>query len=249
MTGQRHHSLLLDLDGVILDSEGWNDECDRLAGDAFASLLGGKPAAWAEHQHRVWLEVWENGCREYSDEQGLRRLNLYRWWDRLNDQWIRGLCRTLDVQPPATFEARVDVVERALTFIYEHTRAVVPGAADAIKSLSRDFELHMASGNPAWIIETVLTRLGVRDLIGKPFGSDLIGYQKGHPRFYPAIVEAVQATPANCIVVDDGEGVLGNAAVAGLKTVKVGGSDTGRFDLTIGSIAELPNAILSLGLA
>ena len=141
----------------------------------------------------------------------------------------------------------MDVAERALTHLYENTEAVCPGSPDAVKRLSDDFEIHMASGNPAWIIETVLSRLGVRDLIGKPFGSDLIGFQKGHGQFYPAIVEAVGAKPSDVIVVDDGETALASARKAGLMTVKVGGVEPGRFDLAVSSLAELPDVISPLG--
>ena len=49
--------LLLDVDGVILDNERWEEESARLGGPALASLLGGDPGAWAAHQERVWQEV------------------------------------------------------------------------------------------------------------------------------------------------------------------------------------------------
>lgn len=238
--------LLLDVDGVILDNARWDSECKRLSGTAFTSLLGGDHDAWSEHQQRVWLDVWRQGCLEYKEQQGLRRMNLSRWWDRLNAQWIVELCRTVSVEAPDTFEERVDVAERALTYMYENTEAVVSGASTAIKRLSDDFEIHMASGNPAWIVETVLTRAGVRDLIGKPFGCDLIGFQKMHQQFYPAIVEAVGAKPSNVIVVDDGDNALLSAERAGLKTVKVGPGQPGQFGLSVDSLAELPDVISSL---
>ena len=238
--------LLLDLDGVILDEEQWDLESARLAGSAFTPLLGGDPNAWALYQRKVWLEVWKQASVEYKEDRGLRRLNLARWWDRLNAQWIVELCRIVEVQAPGTFEERVDVAERALTHLYENTEAICPGSSGAIKRLSDDFEIHMASGNPAWIIETVLSRLRVRNLIGKPFGSDLLGFQKSHEQFYPAIVEAVGAKLSNVIVVDDGEVALASARKAGLKTVKVGHSEPSRFDLSVSWLAELPDVISAL---
>ena len=65
-----------------------------------------------------------------------------------------------------------------------------PEPLGAIEKLSGQFEIHMASGNPSFVVETVLPRLGVSDRVGRPFGSDLVGCQKGDSRFYPAILEA-----------------------------------------------------------
>ena len=102
----------------------------------------------------------------------------------------------------------------------------------------------MASGNPAWIIETVLERLGVRRLAGEPFGCDLIGYQKGHENFYPAILESVGALPERTAVVDDGESHLERAADLGLNTIRVLESPgPSSADAAIGSISELPDVI------
>ena len=235
--------LLLDVDGVILDNERWEEESARLGGPALASLLGGDPGAWAAHQERVWQEVWRRGCQEFRGDAGLRGLNLSRWWDRVEAEWIAEVCAVVGVAAPETFEERVDVAERATVHILENTESVFPGAAEAIEELSGRFEIHMASGNPSFVVETVLRRLGVRDRVGRPFGSDLVGCQKGDSRFYPAILEAVEAVPSRAVVVDDGEEPLASARAAGLRTVKVGGAASNESDLAVGSLAELPEFI------
>ena len=231
------------MDGVILDNERWEEESARLGGPALASLLGGDPEAWAAHQERVWQEVWRRGSREFRGDPGLRGLNLSRWWDRVEAEWIAEVCRVVGVAAPETFEERVDVAERATVHILENTEGVFPGAAGAIEELSGRFEIHMASGNPSFVVETVLHRLGVRDRVGRPFGSDLVGCQKGDSRFYPAILEAVEVVPSRAVVVDDGEEPLARARSAGLRTVKVGGPPSDEADLTVGSLAELPDVI------
>lgn len=231
------------MDGVILDNERWEEESARLGGQALASLLGGDPGAWAAHQERVWQEVWRRGSREFRGDPGLRGLNLSRWWDRVEAEWIAEVCGVVGVAAPETFEERVDVAERATVHILENTEGVFPGAAKAIEELSGRFEIHMASGNPSFVVETVLRRLGVRDRVGRPFGSDLVGCQKGDSRFYPAILEAVEAVPSRAVVVDDGEEPLAWARAAGLRTVKVGGPPSDEADLAVGSLAELPDVI------
>ena len=197
--------LFLDVDGVILDNAMWKSESSRLAGGAFSELLGGDASVWAEHQERLWLRVWNRGNEEYREALGLRRLNLSRWWDRLHAEWVLQLCDEVGVETPYTFEERVDAAERALANVYLNTNAVFPGSGGAIKALAKDFEIHTASGNPSWVVETVLSRVGVRELIGQPFGSDLVGFHKGHRSFHAHILNEVGARPEESIVVDDGE--------------------------------------------
>lgn len=158
------------------------------------------------------------------------------------------MCRVVGVEAPETFEERVDVAERATVHIIENTEGVFPGAAGAIEELSGRFEIHMASGNPSFVVESVLRRLGVRDRVGRPFGSDLVGCQKGDSRFYPAILEIVGAEPSRAVVVDDGAEPLASARAAGLRTVQVGGPTEGEPDLTVGFLAELPDVISELGM-
>ena len=115
-----------------------------------------------------------------------------------------------------------------------------------IKALAKNFEIHTASGNPSWVVETLLSGMGVRELIGKPFGSDLVGYPKGHRTFHVRILKEVGALPEDSIVVDDDDSPLLAARKLGAKTVKVGGAGLDHFDLTIGSLSELPDAILKV---
>ena len=190
--------------------------------------------------------MWSRGCQEFRGGPGLRGLNLSRWWDRVEAEWIAEVCKVVGVEAPETFEERVDVAERATIHILDNTEGVFPGAAGAIEELSGRFEIHMASGNPSFVVETVLRRLGVSDRVGKPFGSDLVGCQKGDSRFYPAILEAVGAEPSRAVVVDDGAEPLAAARAVGLRTVQVGGPPSEESDMTVKSLAELPDVIADL---
>ena len=238
--------LFLDLDGVILDDAKWESESGRLVGATFSELFGGDAEVWTGNQQRLWMRVWNRGNEEYREALGLRRLNLSRWWDRLHAEWVLQLCVEVGVEAPCTFEERVDAAERALTNVYLNTNAVFPGSGAAIRALANDFEIHTASGNPSWIVETVLSAIGVRELIGRPFGSDLVGFHKGHDSFYARILNEVGALPEASIVVDDGDAPLLDAGKIGAKTVKVGAAESGPFDLTIGSLSELPDVIFAI---
>ena len=49
--------LLVDLDGVVLDNDRYDEEWRRLAPEAFVPRLGGEPGAWAEAQGEAWRSV------------------------------------------------------------------------------------------------------------------------------------------------------------------------------------------------
>lgn len=237
--------VLLDVDGVLLDNAQMDQEWTRLAGSAFCPVLGGRAEAWLEHQAAVWQRVWQQACREDTGSLGLRGMNLARWWDRVHAEWIAQTCAAVGVVPPATFEERVDAAERVFAYFLLHTEAVVPGAAAAIRSLSPAFEIHMASGNPSWIVEKVLERLGVSNVVGRPFGSDLVGVQKGNERFYPTILEQVGVPGEDTLLVDDADGSLANAAKWGIGTVKVSDSSVLTPGLAIPTLADLPRLLES----
>ena len=248
MQERRRAILLLDLDGVVLDNERYEPEWERLAGRAFMPLLGGSADSWAEHQEAVWQEVSGRGVCELEEQSPLERPPPSEWWDRMNSEWIAETCERVGVRAPSTPRERIDVAERALAFYFRNTRGVFPGTADTIVRLSRGFEVHMASGNPASVVETVLERLGVREQVGFPFGSDLAGEYKQHSvPFYGEILSRIEAQPDPLIVVDDVDSALDAARELGAVTVKVGpASQGGEHDFLIETLAELPPLLESL---
>ena len=239
--------MLLDVDGVILDNSLYDPEWDRLAGQAFAPLLGGNPAAWPAAQVDAWRRVSSKRFREIDEMPESNRPHPSAWWDSLNAEWIEEACKLVGVTAPGTPRARTDVAEQALDFFCRNTESFFPGVADAITQLAQRFELHMASGNPAWIVEALLRRLDVRDLVGHPFGSDLAGAHKGTPyeQFYRAITDKIGGHPEKLIVVDDYDKPLAAAReLFGAVTVRVGTpSETDGDNIVIDRLSSLPALI------
>jgi phosphoglycolate phosphatase-like HAD superfamily hydrolase len=239
--------MLLDVDGVILDHDRSDPEWERLAGQAFSPHLGGAPDAWHAAQSDAWSRV---SAREYRELDGLPESSWPHasdWWDRVNAQWIEEACKLVGVTAPRTPKARADIAERALDFYCRNTRGVFPGTADVIAQLAERFELHMASGNPARIVEALLRRLNVRELIGFPFGSDLAGALKRapHEQFYRAITTKIGGHPEKLIVVDDYDRPLAAAReLFGAVTVRVGTpSETDGDNIVIDRLSSLPALI------
>lgn len=234
--------LLLDVDGVLLDIALYDVEWERLADAVLSPVLGTRPAGWAEPQHAAWLTA-AGRARELHT----RRSHPEHFWSELHAEWIAELCRRAGISAPVTRMSCAALGRAALQLYYRSTRAVVPGAREAIEALSRRYELHMASGNPAFVVETILQRIGVPELVGQPFGSDLLGVFKDDPkRFYGAILERLGADNRDVYVIDDADAALLAAREIGVKTIAIGHArDPGCHDFGARSLADVP-ALLGL---
>jgi FMN phosphatase YigB (HAD superfamily) len=235
--------VLLDVDGVLLDNARYDPEFERLGGAAFAPLLGGDPAGWAEAQRRAWDTVQREARLRHARLPADVRPSLRDWWFHANSEWIEASCALMGVPAPLMPAARVAAAERALTYFFLNADNAFPGVAEAVTALAKRAELHMASGNQAFVVECVLTRLGVRELVGRPFGTDLLGADKEEgAEFYEAILTAIGADPERVTLVDDADRALRAAGALGIRTVKIGPRSLD-CDLAIDSLAELSEAL------
>jgi len=237
--------LLLDVDGVLLDVSLYEAEWERLADQVFGPLFGSRAGGWSALQRTAWLDTTRRVTSALWKLNASERPPPSSFWIELLEQWIAGVCRNAELDAPATIEERAHVAQRAFECYVRNTSAVVPAAAETIAALSERFELHMASGNPAFIVESVLERIGVRELVGFPFGSDLAGaYKEDGTRFYEAICERLGTSAENVWVVDDRDPYLDAARELGAKTIKVGPATAGaRHDLVVESLGSLPGAL------
>jgi FMN phosphatase YigB (HAD superfamily) len=239
--------LLLDLDGVVLDNDRYDAEWDRLGPLAFADRLGGNPASWAAAQDAAWKRIEPAERARYEGQPVGGRPSVAEWWDDANARWVEATCALVGVDAPVTRRECIAAGERALAVYFTNTRAVFPGVAGAVRALAARFDVHMASGNPAIVVEAVLRQLGVRASIGRAFGSDLAGVFKFGPAFYAAVLAAVGGRSERTVVVDDQDVSLEAARAVGARTVKVGAASAAS-DLAVASLADLPAAIDRLDL-
>lgn len=241
--------MLLDVDGVLLNNDMYDSEWERLAGEAFTPLLGVDSNRWHLAQREAWILVQERGFRELNEIPESQRPAPATWWDQMHAEWIIEACNLLHLKPPNTQEDCVAIANQALKFYFENTRAIFPNIAKTIMALNQFCELHTASGNPAWIIETVLQHIGIRDIVGFPFGTDLANAYKGQSeKFYGTILERIGKPHSRVIVVDDGDQTLCAAHnLYGAITIKIGQpSEDVKHDLVVSSLAEVPQHIESL---
>ena len=174
----------------------------------------------------------------------LGRTSGYAWQDVLS---VRAMCQELGIAPPSDEECRRlgDAFDRHVRANHE---AFVPDVAVTIEELLTSYAVHFATGNPSWIIEITLERLGLAGQLGVLCGPDLIGARKGTPEFYPRLFELAGVASSEAVVVDDSAARLAEVTALGASTVLVSaeGAANTEVDAVISTIGELPGALETL---
>lgn len=129
----------------------------------------------------------------------------------------------------AAYADRIDV----------HTR-LYPGAVAAVEALrSAGFATAICTNKPEGLAETLLQRLGVRDLFGALVGADTFPVRKPDPLPFRAAVERAGGAMAQSLLVGDTETDRKTGIAAGVPVILVTFGPEGR------SIARLqPEALL-----
>lgn len=198
---------------MLNDNERRAPEWRRLLPEFLVPRLGGTPEAWAaantiviEERWREWQRLQERGEDVGPD-----------WWPAQDERWLTGMCERVGVAVPADIAG---VVRASQLHVMRNIDCAYPDAAPAMRALhTKGFALHLASGGQAWELEAYLRRMGVWELIGRPYGVDLVGASKTSRRYYDRIAEDSGVDPRLAIVVDSHAEPLEWAAAAGFGTV------------------------------
>jgi FMN phosphatase YigB (HAD superfamily) len=225
--------VFLDDGGVLNDNDRRAVEWRRLLGEFFAPRLGGTPEAWGEANRSVFLAIWDDWRR-------LRQRGLEpgpSWWPDQDGRWLGGMCERVGVPTPTDVRATVSA---SRAHVMAHIDCAYPDAAPAMRALhAMGMKLHLASGGQTYELEPYLRRMGVWELIDRPYGADLLGANKLSPRYYERIVEDSGVDPASALVVDSDAEPLEWAEAVGFRTVHVDRRGVGSRFARIGSLAEL----------
>ncbi len=205
-------AVFLDVDGVINDHARNPGMWDAHMGEILAPILGAEPADWGRANRRVFPRIWAEQRTWGTDP--IRRIEIEC------QLILAGMCAELGLPPPPP-ESCFELWKSVDLHIARTAGAAFPFASDAIRSLSQVATLHMATGNPSWRVETLLTALNVRDRIGFPAGPDLLGIWKSCPQFYERVLERTGVDAAEALVVDDTAECIEHAMEAGARGAHV----------------------------
>ncbi len=122
-----------------------------------------------------------------------------------------------------------------------------PGAVEAVEALRRaGFAVGICTNKPGGLSETLLTRLGIRDLFASLVAADTLPVRKPDPAPYLAAVERAGGTVSRSFLLGDTETDLKTSRAAGVPSVLVTFGPEGKGiarlepDALLGHFDELP---------
>lgn len=226
----------LDVDGVLNDQSALQRQWDDHIGFVLANELGHRPEDWARANRAIFPAFWAARATWGDDSHVLIHGEAV--------YIIGAMCDYLGVTPPPVAD-RPALMKRVDIHVSSQGTSAVPEAAAILRELSRDFSLHIATGNPSWRVNALLEYLGVGDIVGVRCGSDLIRAAKHTPAYYDQLFALAGVRPGDSAIVDDSLAQVRLAAGAGARTVHVTKPCEGPCpaDAHVGWLGELPAAL------
>jgi HAD superfamily hydrolase (TIGR01509 family) len=180
-------AVILDLDGVLIDSE---QEWARVRREV-ANEHGG---AWKEEATRAMMGM-------------------------SSPEWSQYMHSEIGVElPPAEI---VREVLRRLERRYREHLPLMPGAAEAVRTLASRWRLGLASSANREIIALVLEISGWASLFAATVSSEEVPRGKPAPDVYLEAARRLGVLAARCAAVEDSTNGLRSAAAAGMRVIAV----------------------------
>ena len=201
--------------------------------------------------------VWEQVRRQVVAEHGGRWAPdaQQRIMGMSTGEWARYLSQDLGVGlPPETVAATVIEGMRAR---YRAGVPLMPGAAEAVRTLAARWPLGLASSSPPALIDAVLDGAGLGECFTAALSTEQVNRGKPAPDIYLAVTARLGHPPDRCAAVEDSTNGLRSAATAGLRVIAVPHPGyppepaalhaaslvlTGLADLTVQAVADLPTS-------
>ncbi|GGK33456.1 HAD family hydrolase [Nocardia camponoti] len=135
------------------------------------------------------------------------------------DEWAAYMSDDLGVAKP--LDAISGSIINLMAAQYLHHVPAIPGAVDAVKRLSTQFKLGLASSSPATLIDLVLDRLGLIDDFSAVTSTADVGSGKPSPDVYLETAKKLTLKPAQCAAVEDSTNGLISAHAAGMRVIAI----------------------------
>ena len=218
-------AILIDVGGPLVDEDRFYQEVDRLILESLARV--GK--AVAEEEYNRVLRDYIARC--FSIPRGAALWHLLR----------------------PDLAAFKQVREALQEMAREWSASLVrPGAAEAVAALASRYRLTLA-GNQRARVKELLRKEGLLESFAFQLVSEELGVAKPDPLFFQMILDSVRVEPREAVMVGDRlDYDVYPAKLLGMKTVRVlvgpyvlqePQTPFHKPDITIGTIAELPEAV------
>jgi HAD superfamily hydrolase (TIGR01509 family) len=109
----------------------------------------------------------------------------------------------------------------AMAAEYSEHLPLLPGAIDAVRSLSGQWPLGVASSSPRSLIETVLDTADLASAFAAVVSSEEVPRGKPAPDVYLAAADRLSVPPQSCAAIEDSSNGLRSAASAGFTVIAI----------------------------
>ena len=124
----------------------------------------------------------------------------------------------VDKTPPELY----DYFMVALEPLYQNEYPAKDGAIEFIKKLKEDgCSVNVISGSPMRFVMPCLERLGLTEILDNVFSLEEFNLTKSDKELFLTLAKRMNASPEDCVVVDDSINALKTAKSAGLYTIGI----------------------------
>jgi HAD superfamily hydrolase (TIGR01509 family) len=169
----------------------------------------------------AWVEV----KREFTEESG------GHWEERArvemlgmsSTEWSRYMHDELGVPVPP--ERISSEVAARLVQQYREQLPLLPGAAEAVRSIARHWPLALASSSNRNVIDLVLKEAGLAEDFAATVSSEEVERGKPAPDVYLEAARRLEVEPEACVAIEDSTNGIRSAHAAGMAVIAVPNSD------------------------
>ncbi|NNE88623.1 MAG: HAD-IA family hydrolase [Silicimonas sp.] len=185
-------TVIFDLDGTLADTSG--------------DLIAAANACFAALGHSAMLDEREDQLTAFHGARAMLRLGFSRLGEVHEAD--------VDAQYPVFLDYYAENID-VKTMLY-------PGAIDAVEALrSANYAVGICTNKPEALAESLMQRLGVRDMFGALIGADTLPVRKPDPVHYFHTVQMVGGDPGRSVLIGDTETDEKTARAAGVPIVLV----------------------------
>ncbi|MFD2569188.1 hexitol phosphatase HxpB [Spirosoma soli] len=185
------HAAIFDMDGLLVDSEPHWRAMER---EVFAT---------------VGLFLTDEECKQTT---GMPILDVVRYW----------YARAPWAEQSRSLEDLADAITEGVHERIALLAEPMPGAIEALEFFAgQQIPTAIASASPMSLIEVVVNRLGIRDLLTLWHSATLEARNKPAPDVYLGTAQQLNVAPADCLAFEDSGSGLRSAHDAGMHTVAV----------------------------
>lgn len=172
-------------------------------------LLVDSEVYWEEARRRYCAD---NGCTwRAEDELTVKGNNSHEWAAAITKRCGLG------EQP----ERLIEAVVAYMRVLYAQDLPLLPGSTEAVRTLSKQYPLAVASSSPPALIEYVMAEAEIRDRFEVIVSADEVGRGKPAPDVFLVAAEKLGIPPESCAVFEDSSAGILAARAAGMFIIAV----------------------------